>query len=172
MSWSFGEFVQFLFLVPTIFIFIYLKWLLLLFTINSNSKLYICGHIPFSYQWSENSTGDSELHHSVTLTLRTASFILPNGPSLYLLLHRWTLRYPNGSAKGRWFKRISITENCLARINHNKNGTCGLSSLKDRYLGTQLKPSYAPVKQRRCERAWRGFLCQRERFWKRLQFTF
>lgn len=41
------------------------------------------------------------------------------------------------------------------------------------YLGTLLKllPSYAPVKQRRWERALRGFLCQRERFSKEIKKT-
>lgn len=39
---------------------------------------------------------------------------------------------PDWPCEGALIKRISITENWLARINHNKNGTCGLSSLKDR----------------------------------------
>lgn len=52
--------------------------------------------------------------------------------SVCLLAHRWPVRLEWGWGGEGWFKWISITENCLARINHNKNGTCGLSSLKDR----------------------------------------
>lgn len=49
---------------------------------------------------------------------------------------------------------------------------CHLSKIG--YLGTLLKPlpSYAPVKQRRWERAWRGFLCQWERFSKEIKILF
>lgn len=52
----------------------------------------------------------------------------PHPPGSHVLASEALWR---GPAQRRSFKWISITENWLARINHNKNGTCGLSSLKD-----------------------------------------
>lgn len=58
-----------------------------------------------------------------------------------LLAHRWSVSSPPGSASTRWFKRISLTGILLACINHNKNGTCGLSSLKDQLPGDTAETS-------------------------------
>jgi len=84
--------------------------------------------------------------------------------------HTWPLRL---GAERRWFKWISITENWLARINHNKNGTCGLSSLKDllpwdtaRSLSHHM-PQWSTVDGKKCG----GFLCRRV-FKKRLKIQF
>lgn len=58
-----------------------------------------------------------------------------------LLAHRWPASASPGSARTRWFKRISYTGIRLACINHNKNGTCGLSSLKDQLPGDTAETS-------------------------------
>lgn len=83
--------------------------------------------------------------------------------------HRWPVWFQTGPVKGRLFQWISITEKWLARINHNKIElvVCHLSQIG--YLGTLLKPlpSYAPVKQRRWGRAWRGFLLPKGKIFKR-----
>lgn len=64
--------------------------------------------------------------------LKPASFILPNGVCLCVPAHRWPVGSWLTLRVRRRFKWISITENWLARINHNKNGTGVLSSPKDR----------------------------------------
>lgn len=98
------------------------------------------------------------------------------GPSPCLLAHRWPVWLPTGSANGRWFKWISITENWLAGINHNKNGTCGLSSLKDRlpWDTAETSPIICPSEAETMGKSIERISVPEGRFSKeiKIQFTF